>query len=225
MNRADRPSTVNICFHGVGQPQRSLEPGEERYWISTKLFMNVLDLVADHPRARLSFDDGNDSDARIALPALRERRMSASFFLLAGRIGQRGSLDHDDAIQLASAGMTIGSHGMNHRSWRSVPTEGLVEELDTARLILEQATETKIDAVACPLGEYDRRVLREIRNRGYARVMTSDRAYATEGAWLQPRFSVRAGDDDQSISKILSATPSRLRAARAGTRILLKTLR
>jgi peptidoglycan/xylan/chitin deacetylase (PgdA/CDA1 family) len=140
-------------------------------------------------------------------------------------MGQRGSLDHNDAKQLASAGMTIGSHGMNHRSWRSVPTEGLVEELDTARLILEQATETTIDAVACPLGEYDRRVLREIRNRRYAKVMTSDRAYSTEGAWMQPRFSVQAGDDDKSIRKILSSTPARLRAAGARTRILLKTLR
>ena len=31
----DMPAHVtNICFHGIGVPERELEPGEERYWIS-----------------------------------------------------------------------------------------------------------------------------------------------------------------------------------------------
>ena len=29
---------VNVCFHGIGTPDRELEPGEDKYWISTELF-------------------------------------------------------------------------------------------------------------------------------------------------------------------------------------------
>jgi len=34
---------------------------------------------------QLSFDDGNRSDVGIALPALLERELSATFFVVAGR--------------------------------------------------------------------------------------------------------------------------------------------
>ena len=27
---------LNICFHGIGTPQRQLQPGEDAYWVDTE---------------------------------------------------------------------------------------------------------------------------------------------------------------------------------------------
>ena len=73
---------VNVCFHGIGTPDRELEPGEDKYWISTELFHEILDEVKTWPSVRISFDDGNASDAEIGLPGLVERNLTGDFFVL-----------------------------------------------------------------------------------------------------------------------------------------------
>lgn len=221
----NRYPLVNLCFHGVGRPLRPLEPGEDRYWISETLFQHVLDEVGDRPNITLSFDDGNTSDLAIGLPALMERNLGAHFFLLAGRLGTRGSLGEEDVRQLANAGMTIGSHGMSHRPWRALSDPELVEELDNARKRLADAANIAVNSVACPFGSYDRRVLQQIRRRGYTRVMTSDRAYTTKHSWVQPRFSLGSNDDLQSVRAILAGNSRRFRELEARSRLLLKRFR
>src|SRR4051794_34444946 len=112
---------LNICFHGVGEPQREMEPGEDVYWVTAARFEAILDEVTGWPvPVRLSFDDGNASDVEIGLPALAERGLSAEFFLLAGRLDTPGSVSSAGAAKLRSTGMTVGSHGLAHRSWRGL---------------------------------------------------------------------------------------------------------
>lgn len=66
----------------------------------------------------ITCNDGNLSDATIALPALAARGLKASFFVRVGRIGQPGYLDAAALREQLSAGMTIGSHGWHHVDWR-----------------------------------------------------------------------------------------------------------
>src|SRR5690349_24348429 len=114
---------INICFHGIGTPQRELELGEDRYWISVEMFHAVLDEIRTWPSVRISFDDGNASDLEIGLPALLERGLTAEFYVLASRFGKAGSLSEEATRKLHSAGMTIGTHGMWHRPWRGMDSE------------------------------------------------------------------------------------------------------
>src|SRR3954467_1757965 len=123
----DPVSIVNLCFHGIGQPDRALEPDEAQYWIDVDQFESLLTEAARNPSIQLSFDDGNASDASVALPALVARGLTATFFVIAGRLGQPGSLTVGDVRALADAGMTIGSHGMHQRAWRS-PDAPAVDE-------------------------------------------------------------------------------------------------
>ena len=104
---------LNICFHGIGSPARDLEDGEAPYWVGRETFLRVLDEVATWPRVALSFDDGNASDIEIGLPALKDRGLQATFFVLAARLDQPGSLSRDAVRELHTAGMTMGSHGMD----------------------------------------------------------------------------------------------------------------
>jgi peptidoglycan/xylan/chitin deacetylase (PgdA/CDA1 family) len=223
MTDTSMPSTgrtvLNVCFHGVGRPQRELEPGEDRYWVSTGRFHDILDELASWPNVRISFDDGNASDTEIVLPALVERRLTADFFLLAGRVGQPGSVDADGVRALRRHGMTIGSHGMRHRTWRGMTGEQAVEEFVTARELLADLAGAPVTDAACPLGQYDRRVLGRLRRHGYRRVFTSDRRPARRDAWLQPRYSVRRDDTPESLRATVLAGPglaARVRGAAVG---------
>ncbi|MGF1663651.1 MAG: polysaccharide deacetylase family protein [Kineosporiaceae bacterium] len=205
---------INVCFHGVGEPARELEPGEDRYWVGVDTFRAVLDEIATWPDVRISFDDGNASDVVHGLPALQERGLTATFFVLARRLGLPGSLGADDVRALRRAGMTIGSHGMDHRPWRALPPEARERELVTARQRIAEAAGAPVTEAACPLGRYDRRLLADLRSLGYTRVHTSDRRRARPDAWLQPRFSVRRGDTAGSLRSDLLARPGPVRGAR-----------
>lgn len=216
MTPLGRPNRVNVCFHGIGTPDRPLEPGEDDYWISVDSFHGILDAVADDPRVRISFDDGNASDVEIGLPALLERGLTARFFALAGRLDQRGSLSSADLRRLAEAGMVIGTHGMDHVPWRGLSPDQQHRELVEARDRLATASGATVEEAALPLGRYDRRVLGALRRAGYRAVHTSDRQWARADAWLQPRFSVRRDDTPETVrEQVLTPAPLPQRAKRS----------
>lgn len=215
---------VNVCFHGIGVPDRDLEVGERAYWITPDVFESIVDYAVGRPIA-ISFDDGNSSDVEIALPRLVERGLTASFFPIALNIGKPGSIDTDGLHALRSHGMTIGSHGMRHRSWRGLTEEVLNEEFVLARSVIEHEAETRVDVAACPFGTYDRRTLARLRRLKYRHVYTSDRALARADAWLQPRYSIRAGGTVDNVRTIVEHGPTRLGRAVSAGRITLKRWR
>jgi peptidoglycan/xylan/chitin deacetylase (PgdA/CDA1 family) len=190
---------INLCFHGIGAPERELEADEDQFWVEPEQFDALLDAAGELEDVRLTFDDGNRSDVSVALPVLRERGLTASFFVIAGRLGEPGSLSADDVAALAGAGMTIGTHGMRHRPWRSLGDGGYAEELDEARTMLAAAAGAPIDEAACPFGAYDRRTLRALRQRGYRRVYTVDRRPAAPKDWLQARYVIRRTDTSETL--------------------------
>jgi peptidoglycan/xylan/chitin deacetylase (PgdA/CDA1 family) len=216
---------VNLCFHGVGAPRRDLEPGEDAYWVGRVQFLDVLDELATWPvPVRISFDDGNTSDLDIAMPALVERGLRADFFVLAGRLSTAGSLDADGVRELRRWGMGVGTHGMAHRSWRGMDPPTRTRELVLAREHLSGVIGAAVDIGACPLGRYDRRLLADLRRLGYHRVYTSDRRWSRDGAWLQPRFSVRRHDTPASLRTTVLHRSAADRSLRRGIG-LIKRLR
>ena len=205
---------LNICFHGIGTPQRQLEPGEDAYWVDTDRCLRILDEIATWPSVRISFDDANASDVEIGLPTLVERGLQAQFFLLAGRLGQRGSLAVEDVRELVGRGMAIGTHGMSHRPWRGMNRATRETELVEARRRIEDVAGVAVTDAACPMGRYDRHVLSDLRRLGYRRVYTSDERPARPGSWLQARFSVRREDTPESLRAALLSRSGLVRRAR-----------
>ena len=136
----------------MGEPPRELTPGEATVWLSEERFRAVLDAVAGRDDVRLSFDDGFRSDVDVALPALAERGLSATFFVLAGRLDHPEHLDGDDVARLVEGGMTIGSHGMHHRSWRELEEPDLTAELDESRRLLSAVAGTSVTSASVPFG-------------------------------------------------------------------------
>lgn len=214
----ERPGCVNLTFHGIGPLPVGIDSIEAPVWVSEEIFGSVLDLVAARRDVNLSFDDGNRSDLEIALPALRDRGLSATFFIVAGRLGDPRYLSATDVRTLSAEGMEIGCHGMHHRSWRGLTTAQFEEELSDARDQIEEAAGARITAAAIPFGRYDRRVLRALREHRYEAAYTSDGGPAQPGSWLQPRTSLRATDGLTDVSRIVSGEEALLaRLRRLGT--------
>jgi peptidoglycan/xylan/chitin deacetylase (PgdA/CDA1 family) len=193
---------INLTFHGIGAPGRFLDPGEADVWVSHDQFLAVLDAVAGRDDVAITFDDGNASDLELALPALRERGLTATFFVVADRLGAPRFLDPDAVNVLAGAGMEIGCHGMRHRPWRGLAERDLHEELVESKAILESVVGRPVVRAACPFGSYDRRVLRTLKSAGYRHVYTSDRGTAQPAAWLQARNSVGPHDEPGLLERI-----------------------
>lgn len=199
--RARTGMVLTLCFHGIGTPARALEPDEEHFWVEDAQFEEFLDVISKYPSVRITFDDGNASDMALALPSLCRRNLSATFFVLSGRLNQPGSLAVADVRSLARNGMTVGSHGMWHRPWRSATDAELKEELADAADAIADAVGQPVSQVACPFGSYDRRVLSAIRRHGFSRVYTVDGGPARSDAWLQSRYTVRAADSPADIER------------------------
>jgi peptidoglycan/xylan/chitin deacetylase (PgdA/CDA1 family) len=194
--------SITLTFHGIGEPPRALDPGEADVWVSRDRFLELLDAASHRDDVRITFDDGNASDFGHALPALRERGLNATFFVVAGRMGTPGFVDADQVRELAAAGMEIGCHGMRHRPWRGLDEAALREELVEAKAALEAVVERPVTAAACPFGSYDRRVLKATRGAGYGTVFTSDRGTTRPGDFVQARNSVGPRTEPDVLGQI-----------------------
>lgn len=212
-----------LNFHGIGQPMRPMDPPEEiNVWLDIDGFVSLIERVAPNPRVRITFDDGNKSDVDIALPILLEHRLTATFLPIVAKIGQPAYVSEDDVGLLVKYGMNIGTHGMNHRSWRHLSPEDAHEEMVTARHRLEQLTGRPVTAAACPFGLYDRDALARLRRAQYRTVFTSDGGWADPRKWIQPRMTISRGTLTSALVTSINAQPSLVGSA---TRLAKRTVK
>jgi peptidoglycan/xylan/chitin deacetylase (PgdA/CDA1 family) len=211
---------INLTFHGIGDPGRPLDDAEADVWLDRAGFASVLDAIGRRDDVRISFDDGNGSDLEHALPALSERGLRATFFICAGRLGQPGFVDADGVRLLRSAGMAIGSHGMNHVSWRGLSGPDAQREIVQAKRALEEAIEAPVEEASCPFGAYDRRSLGALRAAGFKRVYASDGGPARPQDWLVARNTMHRWDSGESVARLLNGSSGAVSPGRRAKRLV-----
>lgn len=214
---------IGLIFHGIGEPARQIDKAEQRYWIAIDRFRRILDRVGQtSARYYLSFDDGNESDIAIGLPALVAHGLSADFFILTGRLGQAGSLREDQVRALAAAGMGVGSHGVAHLDWKRLDQPALEQDIAQSRSRLESILGRRVDMAAIPFGSYDDRTLKTLKAAGYKRVYSSDGGVMSDHDFPAGRTSIRADMTDAEIDALLDGRQS---AAKRVRRIISKLLK
>ena len=157
---------IVLTFHGIGDPPSYADPVDVPYWVSRESFAEFASRAADRDDVRLTFDDGYISDLREALPVLVRHNIRASFAISVRCIGRRGYLDRLGIRELVDAGMTIMSHGVEHRSWTELENTELIRQALDSRRTLQDITESPVTDAACPYGAYDARVLTTLRQTG-----------------------------------------------------------
>lgn len=204
-----------VNFHGIGMPLRPLEDGEEHYWISENRYSQFLDQIAQvRDRVLITFDDGNLSDLDIGARGLANRGLTATFFPLAGRLDENGSLGPNHLKELQHLGHNIGSHGFDHVSWKSLDDMQAHRELVEARTKLEECIGETISEAAIPFGLYGRSTLRRLKSAGYSRVFSSDGGCYSGSPFPVPRWSVKSDTSPEDMENFLSGREGFARKSR-----------
>jgi peptidoglycan/xylan/chitin deacetylase (PgdA/CDA1 family) len=218
-------SLIILNFHGVGPVTRDVDAGEHNCWLDQDHFETVLDLVRGQSHVQLTFDDGNASDWEIAMPALVKRGLKATFFICSGRLDQPTFLSPAQLRELQANGMAIGSHGVDHLPWRTLPAAHLNNELAQSKTVLEKVCGCLINSAACPFGSYDRRVLKNLRCVGYRHVYTSDGGSSSEHEWLHARTTVTRSMPLESIRQTVKEPQTIWRQASINIKKIIKRIR
>ena len=200
-------SLACLMLHGIGPVPPHVGEDEIPYWVSRETFAFILGLMRQIP-ARLTFDDGNASDAAIALPALIDARMTASFFIPTARIGTPGYVDENDIRALHGAGMEIGSHGCTHQRWTEMSDSEIAQDVTASVERLSAIIGEPVRTAAIPFGHCDRRVLAVLRRLGLTRVYSSFRGPDSDARWLVRRDCITAGLDEAEIRTLLTRKPA-----------------
>lgn len=211
-----------LLYHRLGLPKLgSLVAGQ---YVAPRLFRSQLDYLAargwkgvslteilqnsetaQNDQFSVTFDDGYLSVYDHAIPALRERGITATIYVVTGSIGginewDRNAGDQQEAMmsraqvrELADAGFEIGSHTATHPRLTELTDDELVREIVDSKKALEDVIGKQVTTFSYPYGNYDARVVRAVIEAGYSTAVSTRLGAITEGvsAFEIPRANIR----------------------------------
>ena len=150
----------------------------------------------------ITIDDGYRDNVEIALPALRRHRLTATIFLVSGRLGTRNDWDRSGAVsgrallsveqigRWREEGMLIGAHTRTHPALPDLPDAEVLTEVGGSREDLEAALGQPVPTFTYPYGRFDSRAVDAAAAAGFDAACTT---------WARP---ARLGDDPLRIPRI-----------------------
>jgi len=220
-----RPRADVFAFHDVVPAARLAEvPATHRpYALDPREFHAHLLAAADSPRRAilasrvpgelgggffsLTFDDGTASDYEHVFPALVERRLRATFFVVPTRIDTPGHVTWAQLREMLAAGMEIGSHSMTHPFLDALDEAGLRREFGDSKQLLEDRLGAPVRAASLPRGWGPPALAPVLRELGYHVFCTSRVGWWHPGdpPLSVPRVGVRRGMPVEEFAAIVDA--------------------
>jgi peptidoglycan/xylan/chitin deacetylase (PgdA/CDA1 family) len=156
----------------------------------------------------ITFDDGFRECANVAAPAMEAHGFSATFFLVAGLMGdssrwlmtERGIafpiMSWDDARQLGRAGHRCESHSVMHPRLAELSPGACRDELARARAVLENELGHPVRYLAYPFGSESQQVRDIAADCGYEAACTVAIGISAEGddVYALPRVPMLGTD-------------------------------
>ena len=233
---------ATIAYHHVGFTPDILE--EARYAVTLDAFkaqmrwlsecpmpVRSLDEATQESANRstslvITFDDGFETDHRVALPILKKYGLTAIFFLSPANIGRSGYMTWQQVSELASEGMAIGSHGHDHTLFDQLTNAEITDQVTRSRDTLEERLALPVVSMSLPGGAGGRRAESIARDAGYERVFGSCPTIGNTSDWkagIIPRIALRCHHDVDDLSDFL--TSQRRRAKLAARYLSLHVIR
>lgn len=160
----------------------------------------------------VTFDDGHESNHRVAWPLLAAIGGRADFFINPAQVGTPGFATWAALREMADAGMSIQSHGLDHSHYLTdLSPSRLREELRRARLDIEDHTGHSVTLLAPPGGRCPVGLAGIAREAGYTHVLNSRPVpiHRDSGPTLG-RFAVTARLDVPTLESWLRGGSARL---------------
>jgi peptidoglycan/xylan/chitin deacetylase (PgdA/CDA1 family) len=243
-----------LLYHSVSDDP---DPWIRRFATPPSAFARHLDLVAAHgtttltvsafvdalarapaalpPRPVLvTFDDGFADFGAAALPALRDRGMTATLYATTGLVGGRSPggapmLGWRDLAE-AAASVEVGGHTHTHPQLDTVPPARARDEVERCKALLEDRLGAPVRSFAYPHGYSSAPVRAIVRQAGFQSACAVKNAFSStaDDRFALARLTVRRDTPDALIDAWLrgQAAPiaprrerPRTRAARVARRV------
>ncbi len=162
----------------------------------------------------VSFDDGCQSVAKLALPILRDLGVPATVFVTidesawifrSGEYFER-RMTQEELRACQEGGVSIGSHAVTHRGLNEMTPDDALDELVRSRELLSDWIGAPVRHFAVPLNFYNRSTLELCRRAGYLAVCTSDNGTCNRDTdpFRIRRFIVEGGLDVEAFARTLA---------------------
>lgn len=115
----------------------------------------------------LTFDDSQGSQITNGLPALIERDLTATFFIMTVVLGNPGWMTKDDVRNLHRKGMTVAGHTWDHHRVDEYSGSDWKTQLVDPRKTLERIIGEPVEHLAYPFGAWDEAALPHVSKAGY----------------------------------------------------------
>lgn len=189
--RKDKVYAPILMYHHI-----ALKRPQDSYYVSPEIFEEQMQWLSDNNYKVISlddfyqgmlgkkelpqkpvvitFDDGVDDQYINAFPILKKFGYTATFFIKLNNVGpDKGGMTYTMLRNLKKAGMTIGSHSMNHDNMANMSKSQLDYELDQSKKILESQLKTTVNYFSYPGGAYSDQTISETQKAGYLAATTT----------------------------------------------------
>jgi peptidoglycan/xylan/chitin deacetylase (PgdA/CDA1 family) len=174
--------------------------------------VSALDWLGGKSGVIITFDDGHESNYHLGLPALSEANASADFFVNPAQVGTPGFATWAQLREMAERGMSIQSHGYDHRYFLTeLSPARLREDLRKSRLEIEERVGKQVMLLAPPGGRSPKGLEQIAIECGYTHVLHSRPGRVGEGRSLC-RMAVTAQLDTRTLHAWLRGGAALLRA-------------
>jgi len=178
-----------------------------------------VDAVRRRDEARLeravviTFDDGFRDFATAAVPALRERGLTATLYVTTGALGAEPMLDWPQLPTLQAAGIEIGAHSHTHPQLDTLAPDAAREEIAGCKALIERSLGAPVRSFAYPHGYSSRRVRRLVQQAGYdsACGVKNTLSSARDDRFALSRLMVRSTTGPDEIGRWLDRLGARPR--------------
>ena len=151
----------------------------------------------------LTFDDGDSSVARFALPELRRLGWPAVLNLKVGNLPD--GIRPSEVRALVEAGWELGAHTITHPDLTTLSDQALTREVEGSKREIEQRFGVKVRFFCYPSGRFDPRVVAAVRAAGFLGATTTTGRFGrpTEPFTLG-RFRVGRYDGSSDLASMLT---------------------
>jgi peptidoglycan-N-acetylglucosamine deacetylase len=186
--------------------------------------LGVAATIAAPGAVALTFDDGPHPRGTPAmLEILAAHGATATFFMLGEQVNRAPRL----AAEVAAAGHGIAVHGHRHRNLLRLTLAQVADDLDRARMAIEDATAVPTTLHRPPFGIYSWPALHAVRQRGWAPLLWSRWGRDWRRFTTPARIAAKVAEDMRAGDVLLlhdaddySAPRSHERTAQALPRVL-----
>lgn len=217
-----------LMYHAIIDDGEDAAGADLHYAVSRASFGHHLELaqqsglavtsvraLLDSPRdnsVAFTFDDGHESNAWAA-QALHAAGASADFFVNSAHVGRRGFLDWAALRDMAAAGMSIQSHGHQHRYLDELDPADVEDELRRSKQTIEDGLGRPVTLFAPPGGRVAPGLVETARRLGYDAVCSS-RVGVWRGQSLDmPRFAILRSTTPQRVAGWMARRPREVLAS------------